>query len=53
MADETSGLSGIDRNSFFITSLEVAAAVYAFVIILCIWEFTIGIKESIKDIFRT
>ena len=51
-ANDTSELIGIDRNSFFFTSLEMAGAIYVLVIILCIWEFTMGIKESIKDIFR-
>ncbi len=43
---------GIDRNNFFISLLEAAGIAYLIVSVLCIWEFTIGIKESIKNLFE-
>ena len=42
----------IDRNEFFLTFLELAGLAYVIALLLCIWEFTIGIKESIKNLFN-
>ncbi len=41
----------LDRNVFFLTFLEIAGGAFVVISILCIWEFTIGIKESIKSLF--
>lgn len=38
-------------RSFF-RFLTLAVIVYAFIIVLCVWEFTIGIKYSIKKLYR-
>ena len=58
-ASADSGLGGVigshqdvDRTEFLLTSLEVLGVVYVIVSFLCIWEFTIGIKESIKNLFN-
>jgi hypothetical protein len=57
-ASADSGLGGVigshkdvDRTEFFLTFLEVFGVTYVIVSVLCIWEFTIGIKESIKNLF--
>jgi hypothetical protein len=36
----------------FVKFLLGAAIAYAILSILCIWEFTIGIKKSIKHLYR-
>jgi len=41
----------IDRDFFFLEALKLIGFVYIVVSVLCIWEFTIGIKESIKNLF--
>ncbi len=40
----------IDRNDFLLSFLEVAGSIYVIDSALCKWEFTIGIKESIKNL---
>jgi hypothetical protein len=52
MGNTSSSSGGIDRNDFFLAFLEGAGIGYAILAFLCVWEFTIGIKESIKEIFN-
>jgi hypothetical protein len=32
--------------------LKATAIAYVITILLCIWQFTIGIKESIKNLYK-
>ena len=50
--DLSDGDKRTDAMVAFIWYVIIAAVIYVIVSVLCIWEFTIGIKESIKNIFN-
>jgi hypothetical protein len=36
----------------FVRFLKIAAVVFLVELALCVWEFTIGIKKSIKNLYK-